>query len=124
MNRKLIRKLHKSNPFILQTNHYRNVSINQIVIVAEVEKIVEVLGGDTALVKVRKIDDDVHIKGVKVEVGIVVENVVGNIVGNVVGNVEGIKVIDIVEVGVKKGEGRRNAEDARKLLVEVEKEKI
>lgn len=104
------------------------MSINQTVIVAEVEKktgkIVEVLGGDTVLVKVKKTDDDVHIKGVKVEVGIVVGNVVGNIVGNVVGNVEGIRVIDIVEVGVKKGEGKKNADDARKLLVEVEKEKI
>jgi len=111
------------------------VSINQTVIVAEVEKktgkIVEVLGGDIVLIKVKKTDDDVHIKGVKVEVGIVVGNVVGNmvgnmvgnIVGNVVGNVEGIRVIDIVEVGVKKGEGKKNVDDARKLLVEVEKEK-
>jgi hypothetical protein len=103
------------------------------------DEFVEVLGGDTVVVEVKKTSDDVPIEGVKaevrIEVGIVAEimvgnvvgntvgNVLGNIVGNVVGNVEGIRIIDVVkvEVEVKKGEGRKNADDVRNLLVEKEK---
>jgi hypothetical protein len=95
------------------------------------DEFVEVLDGDIVVVEVKKTSDDAPIGGVKVEVGIevgivaeiVVGIVVGNTVENVVGNVEDIRIIDVVEVGVevKKGEGRKNADDARNLLVEKEK---
>jgi hypothetical protein len=99
------------------------VNINRAVIVAGVKNEIVVLDGDIVVVKAKKADDDVPIGRVKVGVEIVVIVVVGNVVGNIVESVarkfEGIRIIDLVEVRVKKDEDKKNVDD-----VLVEKEKI